>query len=71
MEVCRGCDKFSENRKKKGYNTIRLEEHCTDCGCPTASKLRCLSCSCPLAKWGAIITKDEEEQLKEKMEDGK
>ena len=44
---------------------MRLEEHCTDCGCPTASKLRCLSCNCPLLKWKAVLTKDEEEQLKE------
>lgn len=70
MEVCKGCDKFSENRRKKGYVSMRLEEHCTDCGCPTASKLRCLSCNCPLLKWKAVLTKDEEEQLKEQLEDG-
>jgi hypothetical protein len=67
MEVCKGCNEFSENRKKKGYSTIRLEEHCTNCGCPTASKLRCLSCKCPLEKWTEIMNADEEAALKQQM----
>lgn len=49
MAICRICEEHSYN--KKNYKTIRIDEHCTNCGCTLAAKTKCLSCKCPLDKW--------------------
>jgi len=59
LSICRGCPFHSSN--KKGYQTLRKDEHCTDCGCPLISKTKCLSCSCPQDKWAAELTPEEEQ----------
>ena len=56
MKICRECPEFSENKKKAGHTTLRVDEHCTDCGCILSAKTRCLTCSCPLKKWVAVIS---------------
>ena len=53
-KICDGCEFFSENKKKTGWTTLRPDEHCTDCGCPTTAKLRCLSCNCPKNYWTEV-----------------
>ena|SRR5688572_14288229 len=72
IEICRGCPFFSENRKKEGYKTKRPDEHCTNCGCTSAAKNRCLSCECPLEgeekKWYAITTQEEYDGIKRSLE---
>lgn len=70
MEICKGCPLFSENKKKEGWSTVRLDEHCTDCGCTLSAKARCLSCQCPKEKWLAVVTHEENEQIKKQI-DGK
>lgn len=50
MEICRQCDEFSENVRKKKQLPLTVE-YCTNCGCALSAKARCLSCSCPLGKW--------------------
>lgn len=44
--ICQYCPFMSENAKKKGYKTERIDHHCTLCGCPIVSKTSCLSCVC-------------------------
>jgi len=46
---------------------VRPDAHCTNCGCTLSAKTKCLSCSCPLNKWEAVLTDDEEEQFKTQM----
>lgn len=36
---------------------------CNECGCSLAFKTRSLSSECPLGKWEALVTEDEEDQL--------
>ena len=36
---------------------------CNECGCSLGFKTRSLSSSCPLDKWDAFITDDEEDKL--------
>jgi hypothetical protein len=43
---------------------------CGDCGCSLGLKTRSLSSSCPLDKWPALMTEEEEEALNKKLGDG-
>lgn len=52
MDICKQCDEHSHN--KKGYITLRPDAHCAECGCTLSAKTKCLSCECPLKKWGAV-----------------
>jgi hypothetical protein len=36
---------------------------CNECGCSLGFKTRSLSSSCPLGKWDAIATEEEEDKL--------
>ena len=67
MEICRVCKFNSENRKKEGYKTVRLDEHCTNCGCTLSAKTACLSCECPLEekKWNAVTSQEEYDRIKQ------
>lgn len=47
-----------------GYKSLRPDVHCTHCGCTLSAKTRCLSCSCPINLWKEVITKEEEENMK-------
>ena len=59
--ICRSCPSNSLN--KENYSTIRPDEHCTECGCTLSAKTKCLSCSCPMEKWQAVITKEQENEI--------
>ena len=61
MEICRGCPFNSINAK--GYQSLRTDEHCTDCGCTLLPKTKCLSCFCPQHKWEAELTPEEENDI--------
>lgn len=49
LAICNNCEEHSSN--KKDYKTLRLDAHCTNCGCTLAPKTKCLTCECPLKKW--------------------
>jgi len=36
---------------------------CNECGCSLAFKTRALSTECPLGKWKALMTEEEEDEL--------
>jgi len=55
------CDECPEKGKKcavKGTAPC-----CNECGCSLAFKTRSLSASCPLGKWDALITEEQEDEL--------
>lgn len=59
MEICDACS-YSSKNKPKSEKTIRPDIHCTNCGCPLISKTRCMSCECPIGRWGAVKTEEED-----------
>jgi hypothetical protein len=63
-DQCNSCEYDSEVKQKTGWTTIRIDRHCTSCGCTTSAKLRCLSCECPLKKWLPITTQLIEDEIK-------
>ena len=64
LQICKSCEHQSENRKATGWKSIRLDEHCTKCGCMLSAKTACLSCSCPINKWLSVLSGDNEDELK-------
>jgi len=46
MNICNECEHISTK-----HNTIRLDVHCTNCGCTLSAKTKCLTCECPFKKW--------------------
>lgn len=70
LAICEVCPDQSENKKKKGYDTFRPDVHCTLCGCNLHMKTRALSQECPVSKWKAEISTEEEIELDKKL-DGK
>jgi hypothetical protein len=51
MDVCDSCEFHSKN-----HLSIRPDAHCTNCGCTLSAKTKCLTCECPLKKWLAQPT---------------
>ena len=49
LATCEACEEHSSNKKE--YKSLRLDAHCTNCGCTLAAKTKCLTCECPLKKW--------------------
>jgi Rieske Fe-S protein len=62
ISICKQCEYHSANRTN--YRTIRVDAHCTHCGCTLSAKTKCLSCECPLKKWTALTTSEQEEEMK-------
>lgn len=70
MKICKKCSYNSDVRKKTGkFRTRRPDVHCTACGCTLSAKTMCLSCSCPLEKWGAMVSESEEEEITKEFEE--
>lgn len=70
LKICSVCEHHSENAKlNRGYKSARPDAHCTDCGCTLSAKTACLSCECPLKKWRAVLTNEQEEEIRQ--ENGK
>ena len=58
LEICNACAFHSKHHK-----TSRLDAHCTDCGCTLSAKTKCLSCNCPIGRWVALITQEQEHEI--------
>lgn len=61
MAICSTCP--FNSLIDKNASPLRWDEHCTKCGCTLSAKTKCLSCSCPIDKWGALITPEEEDKI--------
>jgi hypothetical protein len=59
MTICRDCPHHSSFH----FTPLRPDEHCTQCGCTLAAKTACLSCQCPIDKWLAELTPEEEKNI--------
>lgn len=46
LNICRDCPHYKNS-------------HCGKCGCSFPAKTKCLSCECPINKWGAMTTSEE------------
>lgn len=68
MEVCKGCSFYSENKKKEGWAILRLDIHCTKCGCTLSAKTKCMSCSCPIGFWKEVISQKDEELIQNEQQ---
>jgi len=68
--ICRGCSMNSEHQKKYNkYKTFRPDFHCTVCGCDLHLKTRALSQECPLGKWKAEMSQEEEFNITKRLEE--
>ena len=57
-DVCDNCPSKGKKCAVKGTSPC-----CNECGCSLAFKTRSLSSECPLGKWKAIISEEEEDKL--------
>ena len=60
INICLNCPHHS-----RWHKTARPDNHCTNCGCTLAAKTKCLSCSCPLNKWLAVVEENIADELKQ------
>jgi hypothetical protein len=69
MTICTQCDLFTEDNA--GCMVIGTTPCCNQlkggCGCSLGFKTRSLSSDCPLGKWKAVLTQEEEDQLNQKL----
>lgn len=69
MQICTNCALF--DMQGDGCMVSGTQPCCNEklggCGCSLGFKTRSLSSSCPLNKWEAILTEQEEDALKEKL----
>lgn len=60
--VCQHCPKFDV----VGTNCMvpGTQPCCAECGCSLEFKLRSMSAECPLGKWKAVMTEEQEDKLR-------
>jgi hypothetical protein len=58
--ICNDCSSKGDKCAVKGTGPC-----CNECGCSLAFKTRSLASDCPLHKWKAIVTIEEEDKLEE------
>jgi len=64
---CVRCE--SLDREGKKCTVPKTQPCCGECGCSLGLKVRSLSSSCPLNKWTALLTNEEEDELKKNIQD--
>lgn len=62
FKVCQECEML-DNQGDKCF-APGTQPCCGECGCSLGFKTRSLSSECPLGKWNAWLTEEQEEQLK-------
>jgi hypothetical protein len=69
MQICNECDLLDV--QGEGCMVPGTQPCCNEnkggCGCSLSLKTRALSSDCPLGKWEAILTEEEEDKLNEKL----
>jgi len=65
MLICNECEHNS-----KFHKSIRPDEHCVLCTCTLSAKTVCLSCNCPINKWGCVLSKEQEDELTLDIDNG-
>jgi hypothetical protein len=59
-DICYDCEHKGRKCAVKGTAPC-----CNECGCSLAFKTRSLSSDCPLGKWKAILSEEEEDKLEQ------
>ena len=59
---CSVCEHLDTDGKDCAVNGT--QPCCSKCGCSMGLKIRALSSSCPIGKWKAVVTKEQEKNLK-------
>jgi hypothetical protein len=62
-DICDECEHI--DNKGKECAVKGTQPCCAECGCSLQFKTRSLSSECPLGKWQAIATEEEEDKLDE------
>jgi hypothetical protein len=57
-DICDECESMGDDCAVLGTAPC-----CNECGCSLAFKTRALSSECPLGKWKALMTEEEEDKL--------
>lgn len=67
--ICTACQLYTHNDKgcMVAGTTPCCDQRQGGCGCSLKFKLRSLSSECPLGKWKAELTQEEEDQLNQKL----
>jgi len=69
MQICMSCELIDV--QGEGCMVLGTQPCCNEklggCGCSLSLKTRALSSECPLNKWGAELTEEEEDKLNEKL----
>jgi hypothetical protein len=69
MQICNRCDLLDV--QGDGCMIPGTQPCCNEkkggCGCSLSLKTRALSSECPLGKWGAELTEEEEDKLNQKL----
>jgi hypothetical protein len=61
MKICNSCE-FIDNKGDKCAVPL-TNPCCSKCGCSLGIKTYSLSSECPVGKWKALLTEEEEENL--------
>lgn len=64
-QICDGCTFLDTSGDKCAV--IGTQPCCGSCGCSLHFKLRSLSSSCPEGKWNEVTSEEEEELIKQKI----
>lgn len=70
LAICSSCPMNSDAAKvNSNYKSFRPDYHCTQCGCDLHLKSRSLSNSCPLGKWSAVASEEQDHIIYKKLEE--
>jgi hypothetical protein len=69
MQICEACQLYTIDDKgcMVTGSTPCCDQRQGGCGCSLGFKTRSLSSACPLGKWSAELTQEEEDQLNQKL----
>jgi hypothetical protein len=69
MQICEACQLYTTDDKgcMVSGTTPCCDQRQGGCGCSLGFKTRSLSSECPLGKWVAELTQEEEDQLNQKL----
>lgn len=61
LAICKSCEFNSTPENISSFSG------CKSCGCPLIPKSKCLSCHCPINKWEAVATDEEDTKIHESL----
>lgn len=69
LDICKLCECYDATGDGCEFSGTQpcCDNNKGGCGCSLAFKIRSLASNCPLNKWGAVLSQDEEDKLIEKL----